>query len=287
MGEQPGQGLLPILMKHVVALSLLDSEEELEEDILTPDYQPGHILFTSFVVSVQKIWFLITAGHILKDIETRIESGRKIVKARLIDSFQDNQHAMSVPFDFDDAPKIPIYRKEAGIDYGAIMLKPFYVRSLLASGTRAFDEKEYESFPDKADKYFLLGFPSQARKIECASREAGGKISIDIGCPLLPVQPLDNPPVELQLIEKRFHARVPIIKGNRCAEDGSMTDIDGMSGGPVIAVKRINAEEIRYWIIAVQSSWLKSKRILSACYMGPFISVLRGGINRLRGETSI
>ncbi len=166
-------------------------------------------------------------------------------------------------------------------------MKTFYVRSLLAGGTRAFDEKEYEDSPDKADKYFLLGFPTQARKINHTYSEIGGNISIDIGCPLIPIQPVDDPPAELQSRKRRFYAKVPTIKGNRFAEDGRMTDIDGMSGGPIIAVKKIDSEKIRYWIIAVQSGWLKSERILAACYMEPFINALRGYVKRLKGESSI
>lgn len=287
MVEGLEQGLLPIFMRHVVALSLLDAEREFEQDNLPLDYQPGHILFSAFVVSVQNIWFLITAGHILRDIETRIKPRRRIVKARLIDSLQNSQNKESIPFDFDDAPKAPIYRKEEGIDYGIIMLRPGYVRLLLAGGTRAFDEKEYENPPGKADKYFLLGFPSQARKIDHTRREGGGNITIDIGCPLVPIQPVDDPPAELQLTEIRFYAKVPIIKGNRYAEDGKMTDIEGMSGGPIIAVKKISSGEIRYWIIAVQSGWLKSERILAACYMEPLINALRGCVKRLKGESSV
>lgn len=287
MVEGLERGLQPIFMRHVVALSLLDAEREFEEDSLPLDYQPGHILFSAFVISVQNIWFLITAGHILRDIETRIKSGRRIVKARLIDSLQDNQNKMSIPFDFHDAPKAPIYREEEGIDYGVILLRACYVRLLVAGGTRAFNENEYKDLPGKAEKYFLLGFPSQARKINHTRRELGGNITIDIGCPLLPIQPVDDPPAELRLTEKRFYVKVPIIPGNRYAEDGIMTDIDGMSGGPIIAVKKINSGEIRYWIIGVQSGWLKSKRILAACYMEPLINALQGCIKRLKGEKSI
>lgn len=284
MVEGTKQSFLTIFMKHVVCLSLLDVKKEIEEDDPSFERQPGHILFSSFVVSVQNIWFLITAGHVLKDIEKRIKLGRRIVKTRIIDSFQNSKNTMSMPFDFDDAIKIPIYKSEDGIDYGAIMLKAFYVRSLLAGGTRAFNEKEYEDIPDKADKYFLLGFPTQAMEVKQTYSEIGGNVSIDIGCPLIQIHPVDDPPAELQKKEKRFYAKVPIIEGNRSAKDGKLTDIEGMSGGPIIAVKKIDSEIIRYWIIAVQSGWLKSENILAACYMEPFINALQKCIKKLKRE---
>ena len=284
MAKGKEEGLLSSVMKHLVAVSMLDIPKNIDEGDSSLEFQPSNILFSSFIVCVNKIWFLITAGHILKDIEDRIQSGRKIVRARLVDSFQDNNNSNSIPFDFVEAPKIPIYSEEDGIDYGAIMLRNFYVRSLYADGSRAINEKENENIPDKADKYFIVGFPTQARNIESTSNENGGIINIDIGCPLIPIQPVDEPPIELKMKEKRFYARVPIIEGNRYAKDGRMTDIDGMSGGPIIAVKQIDSNTIRYWIIAIQSGWLKSKRILAACYMKPFIKALQGGIKKLRTE---
>ncbi len=274
---------MPTFMKHVVAISLLDAKKGLEgDDLSCSDYDPRHILFSSFVVSVRKIWFLITAGHILKDIDTRIQSGRRIVKTVLIDYFQDGQDSPPVPFDFDGAPKIPIYSSEDGVDYGAIMLKSFYANTLFAGGTRAFDEKEYEDCPDEADKHFLLGFPTEARRIDHEYDESGGNVGIGIGCPLIPIQRIDEPPLALQSGEKRFYAKVPIIEGNPCTENGKMTDIDGMSGGPIIAVKKNSSGIIRYWIVAVQSGWLKSERVLAACYMEPFINALAKAVERLK-----
>ncbi|MCD6392134.1 MAG: hypothetical protein J7M40_01365 [Planctomycetes bacterium] len=283
MAEPTEEGFLPTFMKHVVAISLLDAKKGLEgDDLSCSDYDPRHILFSSFVVSVQKIWFLITAGHILKNIDTRIQSGRRIVKARIIDSFQDKQDFTSLPFDFDGAPKVPIYSSVDGVDYGAILLEPFYVRALFAGGTRAFDEKEYEDCPDEADKYFLLGFPTEARNIDHKYDESGGNVGIDIGCPLIPIQRIDKPPSALQSGERRFYAKVPVIEGNRCAENGTMTDIAGMSGGPIIAVKKNRSGIIRYWIVAVQSGWLRSERVLAACYLEPFINALAKAVERLK-----
>lgn len=285
MAKEKKEGLLPSIKKHLVAVSMLDIPNNIDEGDSSLYLQPSNIIFSTFIVCVNDIWFLITAGHILKYIEDRIQSGRKIIRSRLVDSFRDSQNINSIPFDFVEAPQIHIYSDEDGIDYGAIMLRNFYIRSLFADGSRAINEKENESPPDKADKYFLLGFPTQARKIESTLNENGGKIIQDFGCILTPIQPVYKPPIELQKKEKRFYAKVRIIKGNPYAKDGIMTDIDGMSGGPIIAVKKVDSKTIRYWVIAVQSGWLKSKRILAACYMKPFIKALQGGIKKLKEQS--
>jgi len=75
-----------------------------------------------------------------------------------------------------------------------------------------------------------------------------------------------------EVAAERFYARVPLPIGSADGRDISLTDIAGMSGGPVFAVAHDGKNTLRYWVVAVQSTWLKSSRILAACPIKPLIS---------------
>jgi hypothetical protein len=51
-------------------------------------------------------------------------------------------------------------------------------------------------------------------------------------------------------------------------------DIDGMSGGPIFGVGKSSDGKDRYWIVAVQSSWLKSRRITFGCPLPVFAQMV-------------
>ena len=42
-------------------------------------FDPRAFSVSTFVISVRNVWFLITAGHVLRDVERRLKDGRQIV----------------------------------------------------------------------------------------------------------------------------------------------------------------------------------------------------------------
>ena len=53
--------------------------------------------------------------------------------------------------------------------------------------------------------------------------------------------------------------------------DESVTDIEGMSGGPIFGFYKNDKNELRYWLVALQSTWIKKiqiykKRALLICW---------------------
>jgi hypothetical protein len=54
-----------------------------------------------------------------------------------------------------------------------------------------------------------------------------------------------------------------------------LTDINGMSGGPIFGFKRGEDGRMRYWVIALQSGWFPDKRIIFACRIRQLCEVLR------------
>ena len=98
------QQVLSYFLRHVVGFALTygrrmkngklaaDGDLELEDQFA---------FFTAFVVSVGAKWWLVTAGHIMRDVKPVIENGEIEVRGRsLADYFgADAKHREPVPFD--------------------------------------------------------------------------------------------------------------------------------------------------------------------------------------------
>lgn len=60
-----------------------------------------------------------------------------------------------------------------------------------------------------------------------------------------------------------------------------MENIVGMSGGPLLSFKGIESGELKYWLCAVQSRWIKGKRLIAACLMKPFASLVKNSMREV------
>jgi hypothetical protein len=263
--------LLQCLTKHIVGLAITDvlNNPRSSTNDTAQDFDIQAFLISTVLISVRNFWFLVTAGHTLEDTQKRLQSGRRILKSRLLDG--TSGMAGSIPFDLDLSKIFHIDRD--GHDYGLIPLRPLFSQSLMQGGIRPLTEKHWTDIPEVAENYYLLGFPKQAQTVKVTSNNSGGDIRIDFGCPLLPLERISTPPEAIDSPVKRFYANVPIVSIPKEieAENSSLTDISGMSGGPIFGVKKIEQNRLRYWIVAIQSSWLPQSRTLAACFIKPFI----------------
>lgn len=269
--------------RHIIGLAWTDARTEPDGPAQDPDaYDPRVFCVSAFVVSVRDIWFLVTAGHILRDLEGRLQAGRRILHSKLIDALASPVSPPPIPFTLGETPQS--YVCVDGFDYGLIPLRPAFVDPLRAGGVVALAEKAWADIPDAPDGHFLLGFPSQA--IECAVTSHGeeGNVNVKIATPLLPIHPVHDPPRVLQCSAPRFYGRVPVTTGDVGGRTVTLTDIDGMSGGPIFAVKRIGQDRYRYWVVAVQSSWERKSRVLAACLIQPLFEAIARCIDGNDGE---
>ena len=79
---------LDAFCRHIISLSWLDAKTEPGEPAGdSGPYDPKAFSVSAFVISVHDIWFLVTAGHILRDLDGRLQAGRRIVQSRLMDGF--------------------------------------------------------------------------------------------------------------------------------------------------------------------------------------------------------
>ena len=218
---------------------------------------------TTFVVSIENDWFLVTAGHCLESIEYLVKKqDYKFVRCRLEDTNGINakfQHP--IPFDFLDAYQF--YLKEP-FDYGIIYLREHYRELLKTNHIKPLNEETWEKQPDNPDFFWLLGVPDELVQKQ-------NRLFLTTST-FHPVKQLRERPPEFK------ETNAPVFYGEIILGH-TLTDIKGMSGGPIFSFKEENGS-LRYWLHAVQSGWIKSKRYISALLTSPFIAALKYDIEK-------
>lgn len=267
---------LDAFCRHVVSLLWLDKKREPDgpaDDICA--YDPKAFAVSAFVISVRNIWFLVTAGHILRDLDERLRAGRKIVKSGLMDGLVSRK-SFHIPFNLGDTPKW--YVCDDGLDYALIPLRPAFVRQLIAGGVCALGENAWTNIPDSPDGCFLVGFPNQGADITITP----DGVNFSLGTPLIPVRLVDDPPEILKRGANRIYAKVPTVNADADGKKITLTDIDGISGGPLFVVKNTDEHKFRYWVVAIQSGWAPQSRVLAACPIQPLVDAVAQGVDAQR-----
>jgi hypothetical protein len=98
----------------------------------------GGIAFSAFIMSIRGLWFLVTAGHIVKDIKARQEHGRIFKYARIVDGWGIGAtDKLKIPFpDIGQVQQGCIVDETIGYDYAWFHLRDYY-RDLLRACVRS------------------------------------------------------------------------------------------------------------------------------------------------------
>lgn len=220
---------------------------------------------SAFLVSMNDKWFLITAGHCMDDVEKNVNNGYEIKTCRLIDSGGlAARHVIPIPFDYLSALKVHVDTK--GFDYGAIYINDYYKTLLLSNKVVPLSEHVWEKQPSDPDFYRLLGLPNELTEVTDEI--------FSIGTTLHVVKELEQKPSDFP------ETRAPMFYGQIQLDD-TLTNIKGMSGGPIFSFKRNVKGELKYWLHAIQSRWMPSKNYIAACLTTPFLVSLKEQINKI------
>lgn len=219
------------------------------------------LLFSGFVIEVHNEWFYITAGHIPRDIGRAIASGSTFEVWRLCEMTAGSKfHHTGVPFDFDLEKWLVLCDENNGLDYAAVHLQDLFRRQLEAGGVQPLPKHAWADQLAESQQWALVGVPSE-------TVEYDGKTNITARFVMAPLVKTRAPNQAGAKVDNQFYALLA---------DGSeafVQDVDGMSGGPVVAVKCV--EQVwKYWIIGVQSAWYKSQRLIAACPLSLFALTL-------------
>lgn len=243
-----------LFMRHVVPIWLVLQKQGKEHSVL----------ISSFVVSIQGDWFLVTAGHCLQEVEEQRSRGYRIERCHLVDNGSyESRFAESIPFDFIGAS--PRHLGDDFFDYGVLAIADNTKSLLESNGIVAMSEDVWDKQPASPDRFLLLGVP--------ASTVTATKDHAHFSAALLSVEEISPRP---ECFEPNnaptFYGRIP--------SDEQLSDIAGMSGGPVFSLKRDTSGETKYWLHAVQSRWVKGPRLIAACRTTPFIRWIRESLYR-------
>jgi hypothetical protein len=268
--------LISLLARHIVCVTYFDRSPQ---RIAECGGRGRFTVLSGFLISVRNVWYFMTAGHIISDIDEAIQRGQRLEHWELDDTYGwKAEHMDAVPFDYASLPRFHVYQD--GYDYGVVQLRPYYYALLSANKTAPVAEESWEKkWPETFDGYAMLGFPSQlihAKSIQPDRVEVNGAIA------LLGLTKIGNPPGWMLKDADRFYGKVSLPT---CSINGEqLTDIDGMSGGPIFAFRRNEDGRQQYWLYAVQSGWDRRTRTIAACPIQEFIKAMAAHIDGPKSE---
>lgn len=252
------------LGRHFVCLAFFDEPN----DIKNVKHAVGASYFTvtATVFSVQGHWFFLTAKHCFDEIDERLQKGdRRISRCEIYDSFGDlAEHQHPVPFDYSSSIKIKI-GEDGDFDVGAIFISKATRELLTKNGIVPLSERAWrDTVPEQCDYYAVVGIPTNT--LDDASALISKSASrFDIELLFVGVDRLADRPEGIDERQtERFYGKLRLPDESQ----GSRKSVNlfGMSGGPIFGFKRDTAGNFKYWIIAMQSTWLPSQNIITGCH---------------------
>jgi hypothetical protein len=260
MTEDQEKEFVRYLCRHLVSLGCVHAPR-----IVTAQ-NPERKFFTSgFVMVLKDRWLLVTAGHVLEQINqlmrTSPERSYRFILADLFGihaSFSD-----PIPFEYRK-PVCAGHDEDSGLDFAALELN-LIERSLLEkNGVMPLYERNWkEQAGVQFTGYGMVGLPYQNMDLD--------KPNVAIVQPVfLRVFPIAEPPDAL-----KKHT-VPMLYAE-IKEAPSDLEIEGMSGCPVFGFVE-GKGDLQYYFVALQSGWLRKRRVIFAPLMSYLGSLLESAL---------
>lgn len=215
-------------------------------------------LYSGFLFCIDDtiIWF--TAGHVTQNItDVILNTPIEDFLGRWID-WEDNNWDNFIPVNFKNFPLFSGCKNNC--DLGMYILSPQEKEIIVMNTNSICFEKKHviglETF--QPEGFYLLGFPKDLREETITETTTFYKSPIDC----VPIErmtyskdiPFDNPDPRF------FYGKVVDFSDNPKIR----YSIDGMSGGPIIGIKKDAIKGADYRLYAIQSCWLPESRIVQA-----------------------
>lgn len=238
---------------------------------------PAFFAYAGTAICINDSYYFLTAGHILENLVKALDRGDLSLHACVLaDTFGlEAKTDKPIPFDLRNAPKLYLY--EDGLDFGLIGLSPYYVRLLEATGIKAIFRQNWEhQHTVHFDGYAMLGLPEEFTSSNVSFSDGEVLVHGTVAPTIITLSRLSQPPGDVS------PTKYPCFVGqiDPSLEIGSIV---GMSGGPVFGFSL--GPPIRYWIVAVQSSWLPQRRITFGCPVPVLGELLQELFNAVGGGT--
>ncbi len=225
-----------------------------------------------FIMAFGDMWFLVTAGHVVEDLNKLIAHPFvKVVDTFLVDSLGlQAAYDNNIPFDYEDSARY--YEYHDGLDFALICLGPNHRRLLQANGVEPVGVENWiRQDISRCKGFVLLGIPA-----ELVKQEDRAKPGIVIGSVMLSLKRLETLPEGSEVTEyERFIGDLM----NR----PDLKSLGGVSGGPIVGFYDEDGDT-RYWVIAVQSHCLDNHYVFG-CPLNVFGPILLNQIKELAEMT--
>ncbi len=264
--------LLKQFGKHLVCLAgsyrVLNDNGEPAQDEMFYSY-------TGFVISTGDEWFIVTAGHVLKDLEEKLRDKRILITGRVLADYfgADAVTFAPIPFDVLEEPKVFVDDESLGLDVGVVHLREYYRNLLKANNVlpAPFRKEPIDSY-SQFYGFSIVGFPDEKTKTLASSGDpqAGGAV--------MPVLV----PIQLDMEAPTDDRPFPRLVGHT-VDMGDLVSIVGISGGPMLGYRE-NGDETLYEVIGLQSRWLKSEKKTFGCPILPFLQLLAAKQQEMQAE---
>jgi hypothetical protein len=216
------------------------------------------VLYSGFLFEFENtlIWF--TAGHVTDQINKILsDNPPKNLKGRWID-WENIPGADSIPVNFKEFH--PFSGWDYGRDLGMYILGPLETEIMKKNKHSICFHMEHvtnlQNF--QPEGYYLLGFPENLREQTRINQ-------IQVYSSTLVCLPIEKIPFSTDLLFEEpdpnaFHGKIIFFPDS----PNSQFMVPGMSGGPVIGIKRNPLKGIDYRLYAIQSKWLSESRLIRA-----------------------
>ncbi|MGY4158013.1 hypothetical protein ACVINW_003855 [Bradyrhizobium sp. USDA 4461] len=249
--EKNGSAFVQSFGRHLVALCVTFREK------VSLDPLPSFRAFACTLLHIDGRNFLLTADHILSELHEALKSEKvEILSAVLQDNFGAERICdLPIPFDLKSAEMFFIDDAEEGLDFGVIALRPYYVNLLAANKMVALAEENWvREHVVQFDLHLMLRLPA-----EYTSDHASAT--------MFAVKRLNEPPDGIPT------TRYPRFVGE-LDPDRALASVRKMSGGPILGFNL--TPPIRCWVVALQSTWLRDRRLVFGCPLPELASLMTG-----------
>jgi hypothetical protein len=212
-----------------------------------------HFAYSAFVIDINGTWCLVTAGHVIDQINKALHCPNiRFGRITLADFFNVNAKiAEATPFPYQEDQAFRM--DQDGMDVGLLPLGVFYRESLKSNGVIPIPIGGWNGDrPHLCDAYALVGLPEERITKIAPTAMRGSGITVQLT--VVGLNPVVVPP---DTGVSRFPRFAAVL-----SDDGELCSPVGMSGGPILGMRRTEGGNGQYTCIAIQGSWDRERRMV-------------------------
>lgn len=261
--------------RHLIGLAWYEGPANEQGDFTE---KPTFHCASAFLLQIEERFCLVTAGHVLLDIDKRLAENGHIAKYHNLYDIWSPRATIKepIPFDFTKAESLIIlFDPELGVDIAVIELSILY-RELLAQTIQPFthDRWLYQANV-KFDFFAILGIPG-----EIASQIVDDTEQVIFTYPKPQVIFVE---ASKPVVAEDANTPLPQFFG-KIRSNETIGDISGTSGGPILGFRLNDQGQLHYWPVAVQSRWRRESRTITGTSIPHFASKLHEWLESRRNK---